>query len=141
MQDTDFHNITISFQEHWANITTDKSLMDFLSLPGNGSVELADYILKRYRELFQKTLEISEMSLAVEILVHAYLDRFSLNASAIRNVLPEHVSGPILRIAGKVHERTEIINCGEKSVDNNRFVFDGLAPFHPLIFAALGKLA
>lgn len=141
MQDTAFHGITISFQEHWANITTDKRLMDFLSLPGNGSVELAGYILKRYRELFRKPLKISESSLAVEILVHAYLDRVSQNAPSIRKVLPEPVSEPLLRIAGKMHERTEIINCGEKSVDNNRFVFDGLAPFHPLIFAALGKLA
>lgn len=141
MQDTAFHGITISFQEHWANITTDKRLMDFLSLPGNGSVELAGYVLKRYRELFRKPLEISEPSLAVEILVHAYLDRFSQNTPSIRKVLPEPVSGPILRIADKMHERTEIINCGERSVDNNRFVFDGLAPFHPLIFAALGNLA
>lgn len=141
MQDTKFHGITISLQEHWANIDTDKKLMDFLSQPGNGSVELAEYILKRYRELFQKPLDISEASLAVEILVHSYIDVLSQNTAAIQKLLPEHIAGPILHFANAVHERTAVINCGERAVDSNRFVFDGLAPFHSLIFSALGKLA
>ena len=115
--------------------------MDFLSQPGNGSVELAGYILKRYEELFQKPLDISETSLAVEILVHAYVDVLSRNAAAVQESLPKHVAGPILHFANAVHERTVVINCGERCVDSNRFVFDGLAPFHSLIFSALGKLA
>lgn len=141
MQDTGFHNICIDFQEHWAKITTDKTLMDYLSQPGNGSVELADYILQRYRDIFHEPLEITKMSLAVEILIHAYVDEISKSTGAVQKALPEHVSKAVLNFAERIHERTAIIDCGEKSVDSNRFVFDGLAPFHSLIFTALKKLA
>ncbi|WBY64598.1 MAG: hypothetical protein ACFWUD_08195 [Thermocaproicibacter melissae] len=140
MLDTGFHNISIELQEHWARITTDEALMDFLAQPGNGSVELANYILQRYQEAFQKPLAISEMSLAVEILIHAYVDLISKSAGEIQKALPKHVSKAILNFAEKLHERTAVIDCGEKSVDNNRFVFDGLAPFHPIIFSVLRKL-
>jgi hypothetical protein len=141
MLDTGFHNISIELQEHWAKITTDKALMDFLAQPGKGSVELADYILRRYQDVFHKPLEISRMSLAIEILIHAYVDQISKSAEELQKVLPEHIAKVILNIAEKLHERTVIIDCGEKSVDNNRFVFDGLEPFHSLIFTVLRKLA
>ena len=141
MLDTFFHGITINFMEHWACITTNKNLMDFLERPGNGSVELAEYILTRYRELFQKDLKISKMSLAVEILIHAYLDLLSQNAMKIKDMLPEYVSKPILQLLEQLHSRTSVIDCGEISVDHNRFVFNDLAPFHALIFGLLGTLA
>lgn len=141
MQDTGFNNIRIDLQKHWARITTDKNLMDYLTQPGNGSVELADYILQRYRDFFHEPLEIAEMSLAVEILIHAYVDQITKSAGEFQKALPEHVSKAVLNFAEKIHERTAIIDCGEKSVDNNRFVFDGLAPFHSLIFTVLKKLA
>ncbi|WP_411678127.1 hypothetical protein [Caproicibacter sp.] len=141
MLETSFHGITINFSEHWASITTNEKLMTFLAQPGNGSVELARYILNRYQEIFHRNLEIPEMSLAVEILVHAYLDVFSKNASLIRNLLPKQISKPILQLTEEIHERTSIIDCGEISVDHNRFIFNNLAPFHSLIFAALGKLS
>ena len=141
MQDKEFHNICIDLQEHWARITTDKNLMDYLARPGNGSVELANYILQRYRDIFHEPLKITEMSLAVEILIHAYVDRISKSTGELQKALPEHVSKAVLNFAEKIHERTAIIDCGEKSVDNNRFVFDGLAPFHSLIFTVLKKLA
>jgi hypothetical protein len=140
MWDTGFHDISIELQEHWARIATDDALMNFLAQPGNGSVELANYILQRYQEAFQKPLAISEMSLAVEILIHAYVDLISKSAGEIQKALPKHVSKAILNFAEKLHERTAVIDCGEKSVDNNRFVFDGLAPFHPIIFSVLRKL-
>ena len=128
MTDTDFHGITVDFEEHIVSITVDKKLLDFLGAPGNGSVELSNYILKRYNEIFGEPLEISKMSLAVEILVHAYIDVLTQNAKAVKNMLPREVSKLILSITEKIHERTCVIDCGEKSVDNNRFVFDDLAP-------------
>ncbi len=141
MTDKKFHGIKIEFADHWANVTCDKKLMDFLGAPGNGSVELATYILDRYYAIFHKLLEIPKMSLAVEILFHAYIDVISQNAAAMKTALPEEASKTIRYLLETVHERASVINCGEVSVDRNRLVFNGLAPFHPLIFAALGKLA
>lgn len=141
MLDKDFHGITIRFEEHWACITTDQRLVDFLKGPGNGSVELAAYVLGRYPEIFHRQLKISKMSLAVEILIHAYLDVLSQNSAAIQERLPEPVSKPIRRFMAELHGKTSTIDCGESPVDHNRFVFDDLAPFHSLIFAVLGSLA
>ena len=141
MLDKKFHGIKIDFEDHWANVTNDKKLMDFLGTPGNGSVELANYILNRYYEIFHKLLEIPKMSLAVEILVHAYLDVLSQNAASIQNSLPQEASKPISHLIEEVHEKASTIDCGEASVDHDRLMFNALAPFHSVILAALGKLA
>lgn len=36
---------------------------------------------------------------------------------------------------------TEIIDCGESDVDNNRWIWDGLAVFKEIIYTALGNHA
>lgn len=141
MIDSNFRGITIQFKEHWACITTDQALMDYLKEPGNGSIPLAEYIRKRYRELFHKELEISTYSLSIEILIHAYLDLLSKKSMSVRKILPENLSKPILYLVEELHEKTEVIDCGEKSVDYNRLAFDSLAPFHAVIYSALGSLA
>lgn len=141
MLDKEFHGITIRFEDRWAHIVTDQKLVGFLKEPGTGSVALASYIQNRYAEIFHKQLQIAKMSLAVEILVHAYLDVLSQNTASIRERLPEPVSRPILHLMAELHGKTASIDCGEISVDHNRFVFDDLAPFHSLIFAVLGSLA
>ncbi len=141
MLDKKFHGIKINFEDHWANVTSDKKLMDVLSTPGNGSVALATYILDRYYAVNHKLLEIPKMSLAVEILVHAYLDVLSQNTEKIQSVLPQEASKPIIQLIEEVHEKAAVINCGEASVDHNRLMFNDLAPFHSLICTALENLA
>jgi hypothetical protein len=115
--------------------------MDFLALPGNGSVEPAEYILHKYQTLFGKNLEISVNSLAIEILIHTYIDKFAQRSKHLTRILPAHIAQPFLRFLEITHEKTSAIDCGERPMDHNRFLFNDLAPFHSVIFAALGKSA
>lgn len=140
MLDKKFHGIKINYEDHWANVTNDKKLMDFLST-GKSSIELATYILDRYYSVNHKLLEIPKMSLAVEILVYAYLDVLSLDTEKTQRSLPQEAAKPIMQLIEEVQEKIAVINCGEASVDHNRLMFNDLAPFHSLICTTLENLA
>lgn len=137
--ETVFESISIRYENKIVRITCNEALTNYLKLPGNGSIPLAEHILKTYESYFHKPLEITLHSLAVEILGHVYADKFG----ASLNHISEHFSGEQMNLlhnlAEKLLERTSVIDCGEKSVDNNRFVWDFLEPFHSLIYLLLGK--
>ena len=134
-----FGQITVRYEDKIVRVTCDDALMGYLELPGNGSVPLAEHILASYETCFQKPLEISRHSLAVGILGHAYADKFGTCLSERSKDLSKEQTNYLHRLAEKLLERTSIIDCGEKSVDSNRFVWDFLEPFHSLIYFLLGK--
>lgn len=140
-QNTNFHNISITYDKKWARIKVDSNLFNFLSLPGNGSLSLADHILKEYQEIYNIPLDISRDSLAIEILAHTYAEAFSNALTTIGKKLPNDKLKALLDILEKIKEHTEIIDCGEKSVDSNRNIWDMLEPLHTLIYLALGRHA
>lgn len=136
-----FHGISICYKEQIVQIKTDKALLDYLSGPENGSIELAEQILARYKELFQKELKVSEASMSVEILIHAYMDVFARNVEKLVKMLPEAIGKGLIMCLKKMEASTEIIDSGEKEVDSNRFVFDGLVPYRKVLYAILREKA
>ena len=136
-----FDSISIQCEEKWARVKCDKALKDYLLKPGNGSKQLADYILKYYKTSVGKDLKIGLHSLAIEILAHAYADLFLQAMKSLKDVLPSGVCGELDKVREKLLAHTEIIDCGEKDVDSNRFIWDGLEPFHLLIYGFLNNLA
>ena len=78
-------------------------------------------------------------SLAVEILIHAYMDTISekLEENAEQSEIPVTVKRLLEKLCGKVQRHTDVIDCGEKEVDSNRLVFDGLSMFHESIYRLL----
>lgn len=136
-----FHGISICYKEQIVQIKTDKALLDYLSGPENGSIELAEQILARYKELFQKELKVSEESMSVEILIHAYMDVFARNVEKLVKMLPEAIGKGLIMCLKKMEASTEIIDSGEKEVDSNRFVFDGLVPYRKVLYAILREKA
>lgn len=137
--ETVFEQITVRYEDKIVRVTCDDALMDYLELPGNGSVPLAEHILKSYEGYFHKPLEISLHSLAVEILGHVYADKFGSSLSELSRHLSSEQTSHLKALADKLLERTAVIDCGERSVDGNRFVWDFLEPFHSLIYLLLGK--
>ena len=137
--ETVFESITIQYENKIVRITCDSALMNYLELPGNGSVPLAEHILKTYEHYFHKPLLISLHSLAIEILGHVYADKFASCCSDLAIHLSNEQSNCLKKMADKLLERTSIIDCGEKSVDNNRFIWDFLEPLHSFIYMLLGK--
>lgn len=138
-KETVFEHITVQYEDKIVRITCDDALTDYLELPGNGSVPLAEHIRATYEGYFHKPLLISLHSLSVEILGHVYADKFGSCLSSLSKHLSAEQTNLLQTLAKKLLERTCVIDCGEKSVDNNRFIWDFLEPFHGLIYLLLGK--
>ena len=131
----EFHGISIKCNDKLVQIKNDKALNDFLNDPkSRGSVLIADYVLELYKKELGKKLNISRNSLAIEILGHVYMDVFAGLASTMK---------PLETAMKSIRSHTDVIDCGEKDVDGNRFVWDDLAqgPFKGMVFVLCGKKA
>lgn len=115
--------------------------MNYLARPGNDALILSEYILGTYSDMFHRPLQISQNSLAVEILVHAYLDKLCLYVANTEVVPIEGLDLALKAAFQEIQNRTEVIDCGEREVDTNRFIFDGLERFHGAIYKILGDKA
>lgn len=122
-------------------IKCDDILMKYLGRPGNDALILSKYILETYYDMFHKILNISQNSLAVEILIHAYIDKLCLCVEKSEIISLEGLDLALKQACHAVQSRTEVIDCGEREVDNNRFIFDGLEKFHSIIYKVLGDKA
>ena len=93
--------------------------------------ELIINIKREYQRLFSTEFKVSDASMTVEIWAHVYADKF---AEALKN----HSSiNRIDKLAEKIIYHAEIIDIGEKGHDENRFFWNGLAPFKGVIAAVL----
>ena len=139
--DKSLDKITITYFDKLVQITCGEALKNYLDEPGNGAVELSAHILREYKKRQKSELKISKDSLAIEILAHTYADTFSETVSSAELHLPAALSEAVLGLMKKVHAHTEIIDCGESDVDNNRWIWDGLTVFNKIIYKALGDRA
>lgn len=122
--DRHLDKITINYFDKLVQITCDEALKNYLEEPGNGAVELSAHILKEHKKRQKSELKISKDSLAIEILAHTYADIFSETVSSAELHLPAALSKAVLKLMKQVHAHTEIIDCGESDVDNNRWIWD-----------------
>ena len=136
-----YRNILLCYTDRMVQIKCDDELMKYLALPGNGAVELATYIKENYKKHRDKNLEITIDSLAIEILAHAYIDKFAESIEKINNRFSKKDRNKIIQVMEKIRDRTEIIDCGEKAIDSNRIVWDMLKPLSQVIYTLLGKNA
>ncbi|MBS5932235.1 MAG: hypothetical protein KIC94_05095 [Clostridiales bacterium] len=137
----EYINILLCYSDRLVQIKCDYELMKYLALPGNGAVELSKYIKENYKKYRNKNLDISIDSLAIEILAHAYIDKFAETIEKINNRLTKNDKNEIIKVMEKIKNRTEIIDCGEKAIDSNRIVWDMLKPVSQVIYTLLGKHA
>ena len=136
-----FENITIKYRPGMVQITCDDALKDYLDEEGNGALELSGYILEEYEKCQGKPLKITQDSLAIEILAHTYVDSFSLAISRAKRILPDVLEPPVEKLMENIRSHTGIIDCGEKEVDSNRWIWDMLVPYKGLIYGVLGDRA
>jgi hypothetical protein len=137
--DKGFHGITVKYGDSIVHITVDSALMTYLDNPGNGSIELSKHILTTYRQRFGSALNISEESMSVEILIHAYLDVFSKGVEKLSAMISKEILKALIDLMRKIEGHTEVIDSGEASVDGNRHVFDSLVPYRKILYLVLGK--
>lgn len=93
------------------------------------------WIREQYLQLFDKELDITEDSLIVEIWGHVYFEYYIL---AVKELIRLKLVGDLLERMLKV---SEVIDCGEAGKDNNRKLWDLLAPHKSFILKMLpGKI-
>ena len=136
-----FENITIKYSPGMVQITCDDELKDYLDEKGNGALELSGYILEEYEKCQGKPLNITQDSLAIEILAHTYIDSFSRAISKAKTILPDVLEPSVEKLMENIRRHTGIIDCGEKQTDNNRWIWDMLTPYKGLIYGILGDRA
>lgn len=94
-------------------IKNDDTLKEYLALNSNNSKKLAEVTKGEYYLEVGDEIKISDDSLAVEIVGHVYPEK-------IAKYLPRFIRNKIIK-------HTEIIDCGEKDVDSNRWIWDSIA--------------
>lgn len=135
-----FAGVTVSYEPQVVRIDTDHALMHFLAQPGNGSRALARHILARYEALLSVPLDITERSMATEILVHAYLDVVFQWAKRTGDRLGR-AGRRLAAWGGRMEAHTAVIDIGELAVDTNRQVFDRLSHCYGALRILLGRWA
>lgn len=139
--DTAFHGIAVYCKPKSVHIRTDYALEAYLALPGNGALDLSDHLHAQYRTHYDTPLDIGRHSLAIEILAHVYVDNIAEALESIADRLSSDMANPVSGLMERVRRHTGVIDCGESSVDNDRFVWDFLSPFHPMIYWVCGQFA
>ena len=133
--DRSFEGIAVRYTPKAIHVKTEPVLLAYLRRPEHGAPLLAAAILASYKTKYGVPLAISLDSLAVEILGHVYIDVILEAIERLR--LGDRFRHAVSRLKAS----TEVIDCGEKDVDGNRFLWDGLAPFADVIYAILGDRA
>ena len=124
--------VTLYYTDKAVHLTTNDALMTFLRQKGNGSLPLSRAILAGYEAECGAALQITERSMATELLIHAYLD--GVFAAWVRaGETRGRQDGKFYRTARRLKNATAVIDMGERSVDTNRWVFDLLAPGYGLL--------
>ena len=73
--------VELFYTDRAVHLTTNEALMTYLRQKGNGSLPLSRTILDGYAEERGMQLQITERSMATELLIHAYLG--SLTAGSV----------------------------------------------------------
>ena len=121
MAEKAFPDIEVRFKQHLVRVVNDDVLMNALRDGKRRTAHLlAGQILEEYREQFGEELKITEKSLACEIYWHYYCLKIAL---AIEKRFGKK------RFTTWLIRHIDISDCGERAVDNNRFVWDALSHF------------
>lgn len=126
------HNIQCELELHMVRVTNDDELKTLLAQDTEAATsELASKIKEEYLKQFGVDYKVSENSVLVEIWGHVYAEKM---AEAIKSLSPLKL---VNTVADKIIYHCEVIDMGERGHDENRFVWDGLAPFKSLFASFL----
>jgi hypothetical protein len=127
-------NISVRLEEYMIDIINDDQVFALVTeMPEATTDELVLAIKKEYHAQFDKDFSVSDKSMAVEIWGHVFAEEF---ADAVERITSVKL---VDEVAEKIVRHCEVINIGEKGHDNNRFVWDDLAPFKSAIADLLLK--
>lgn len=128
------NKIKVGLEPQLIRVYSNAQLWAYLDGKADASFELLINTIKAdYEQHFGKALAISNASLIVEVLVHVYCDYLGLSFNRIVKIKW------IQALVKKLLKRAEVVDCGEKEVDSNRWVWDLLASSKSIFIWILPK--
>lgn len=115
----------------WIRIRHDRDLEEALEALGN--LPIAEKAKEVYREAHGEDIQISDESLAVEIIGHVLPGDLSYKIQDL------DLADGINELMDELQSHTDVIDCGEKEVDGNRFLWD-LLQIEPLLEDKRGEM-
>ena len=115
-------HIAISYEDRCIRLKNDLALYKYLRSDRHAADRLAAHIRRVYRKKFGKSLRITRRSLAVEIVWHVrVLQMMDLSVRVLHWGNTDFMKNLYLHM--------DVIDCGEKEIDGNRFIWDYLSRF------------
>ncbi|MBB6235723.1 hypothetical protein HDC90_000323 [Pedobacter sp. AK013] len=128
------NKIKVELETQLVRVYSNAQLWAYLNGKTDARFELLINTIKAdYEKHFGKVLVISNDSLIVEILVHVYCDYLGLSFNRLVQIKW------IQALVKKLLKRAEVVDCGEKEVDGNRWVWDLLASSKSIFIWILPK--
>lgn len=123
-------DIRVLIREKSLHIENTESLRRVLKKK-HAPFKLAQYLKQQHTNQFHTVLNISDKSLTIEIIGHVYIGNFADILKEIPRI--PKIAPMVVKKAYKITDHTDIIDCGEKEVDSNRWVWDKLAVLYDTI--------
>jgi len=128
------NKIKVGLEPQLIRVYSNAQLWAYLDGKAEARLELMINTIKAdYEQHLGKVLAISNASLIVEILVHVYCDYLGLSFNRMVQIKW------IQALVKKLLKRAEVVDCGEKGVDSNRWVWDLLASSKSIFIWILPK--
>lgn len=126
--------IKVGLEPHIIQVYSNAALWHYLSVDRTTRFELLVTTIKAdYANEFGQALAITNNSLIVEILVHVYCDYLGLSLNRVVKIKW------LQTLVKKLLKRAQVVDCGERAVDSNRWVWDLLARYQSLFIKLLPK--
>lgn len=121
------YTLKVDIENKVVRLTNNSNLKNLLKNESSASLAIALELKKQYKLKQNKALNISELSIAIEICGHVHPDKLASAAAKVANKIPL-VGGSISNaIRNAILSHTDVIDIGESSVDTNRWLWDALA--------------
>ncbi len=118
----------ISFGQGVVRIESNEELLDYIGEnPAIHTRKLVETIQEIYIRNYGRKLKVTDNSLIIEIWGHTYFEYFMLRNERLGRIL--FPFGLYRRLVASC----EAIDCGEAGIDGNRWLWDVLSVFVPLI--------
>ena len=119
--------VQVCFEKQALRVRNTKELSEVFRKGRKAGRKFARRLLLEYRIHEETELHIGAGSLYAELKLHAFFDRVFTAFSRFFGRL--HLS-PLQKLCDRLHVHAYQIDCGEKTIDRNRLVFDLLAPLY-----------
>lgn len=118
-------SIKYFLSEKTVHIDNNDSLKSVIPNP-KAAIQLARQLKANYYKKYGSELSVSELSMAIEIYGHIYPEKI---ANVIKTLpLPDFIDKAMDELISK----TDIIDSGEESIDQNRKIWDAIAKVIPV---------